>query len=155
MKKIGVFIATFFGIGFLPLAPGTWASLLTALAVFFTPLSASPFLTLALITAVIFAMGIPAASICEAYFQKHDPRPCVIDEVAGQLVSLWLLPRQAGYYIAAFFIFRFFDIFKPFPIRKSESLPRGFGIMVDDVLAGVYTLLVLLAIRRFFFSQIP
>lgn len=152
MKKVGIVIGTFFGAGHLPVAPGTWASLLTALLVFFTPLSTRPFLFLALTTAAIYVIGIPAAAICEKHYQQHDPRECVIDEVAGQLVSLWFLPRQAGFYIAAFFLFRIFDIIKPFPVDKSEALPRGLGIMTDDVLAGFYTLAVLQGIRHFFFS---
>ncbi|HUU05736.1 MAG TPA: phosphatidylglycerophosphatase A [Patescibacteria group bacterium] len=152
MKKIAILVATFFGAGHLPVAPGTWASLLTALIVFFTPLSTLPFVFLALITAFVYAIGIPAAGICEKYYQKHDPRQCVIDEVAGQLVSLWFLPRQAGFYIAAFLLFRILDILKPYPINKSEALPRGIGIMTDDVLAGFYTLAILQAIRYFFFN---
>ncbi|TFG80704.1 MAG: phosphatidylglycerophosphatase A [Chrysiogenales bacterium] len=152
MKKIGIMIATFFGTGHLPVAPGTWASLLTALIVFFTPLSTLPFVFLALITAFVYAIGIPAAGICEKHYQKKDPRQCVIDEVAGQLVSLWFLPRQAGFYIAAFFLFRILDIIKPFPVNKSEALPRGIGIMTDDVLAGFYVLAVLQGIRYLFFK---
>ena len=72
--------------------------------------------------------------------------------MAGQLVSLWFLPRQAGLYIAAFFLFRFFDILKPFPVNKSEPLPRGIGIMTDDVLAGFYALAVLQGVRYLFFK---
>jgi phosphatidylglycerophosphatase A len=150
MKKIWVAIATFFGTGYMPVAPGTWASLLTALIVYFTPLSTSPFLLLALATAAIYALGVPAAAASEMHFQKKDPRHCVIDEVAGQLISLWLLPRQALLYAAAFFLFRFFDILKPFPVNKSESLPGGFGIMTDDVLAGFYAFAVLQSARLFF-----
>jgi phosphatidylglycerophosphatase A len=152
MKKIWIAIATFFGCGYLPIAPGTWASALTALIVFFTPLANAPFLMLAGITAAIFFIGIPAAKACEEYCAKKDPRPCVIDEVAGQLVGLWLLPRQAGYFIAAFFLFRLFDIWKPFPVNKSEALPHGFGIMIDDVLAGGYALAVLQLARHFIFN---
>jgi phosphatidylglycerophosphatase A len=143
MKKIWIAIATFFGIGFIPMVPGTWASLLTVLLVYVSPLSASPFLTLALATAAVYVLGVPAAAFSEKHFGKKDPRPCVIDEVAGQLVSLWLLPRQAIFYVAAFFIFRLFDIFKPFPVDRSESLPGGFGIMTDDVLAGFYSMALL------------
>jgi phosphatidylglycerophosphatase A len=72
--------------------------------------------------------------------------------MAGQLVSLWFLPRHAGYFIAAFFLFRFFDIFKPFPVNRSEALPHGFGIMTDDVLAGAYAMAVLQLARHFIFS---
>lgn len=143
MKKFWIAVATFFGIGFIPMVPGTWASLLTVLIVYFSPLSAAPFLTLALVTAVVYVAGVPAAAVSERHFGKKDPRPCVIDEVAGQLVSLWLLPRQLVFYIAAFFIFRLFDIFKPFPVDRSESLPGGFGIMTDDVLAGFYSMALL------------
>lgn len=149
MKKIGIVIATFFGTGYLPVAPGTWASAATTLIVYFTPLSRLPFIMLAAVTAAIFAVGIPAASVSETVFARKDPRPCVIDEVAGQLVSLWFLPRQAGLYVAAFCLFRVFDILKPFPVRRSESLPRGLGIMVDDVLAGLYALAVLSLARGF------
>lgn len=143
MKKIGIVIATFFGTGYLPVAPGTWASAATTLIVYFTPLSRLPFIMLAAVTAAIFVVGIPAASVSETVFARKDPRPCVIDEVAGQLVGLWFLPRQAWLYVAAFFLFRVFDILKPFPVRRSESLPRGLGIMVDDMLAGLYALAVL------------
>lgn len=150
MKRIWIVIATFFGTGYMPVAPGTWASLLTVLIVYFTPLSTSPFLVLVLATAAIYAVGVPAAAASEIHFQKKDPRPCVIDEVAGQLVSLWLIPRQAVYFVAAFFLFRFFDILKPFPVNRSESLPGGFGIMTDDILAGCYSLALLqLALRIF------
>jgi phosphatidylglycerophosphatase A len=152
MNKIWIAIATFFGCGFLPIAPGTWASAFTVIIVYFSPLSGSPFLLLAGATATVYAIGVPAAKASEVHFARKDPRPCVIDEVAGQLVSLWFLPRQAGYFIAAFFLFRLFDIIKPFPVNKSESLPHGFGIMTDDVLAGGYTLAVLLLARRFLFS---
>jgi phosphatidylglycerophosphatase A len=150
MKKLGVALGTFFGVGFMPLAPGTWASLLTVLVVYFTPLSRLPFLYLLLITAAIYAIGVPAAAACEKRFDKKDPRPCVIDEIAGQMVSLWLLPRHPGYFLASFCLFRLFDIWKPFPVNKSESLPHGFGIMTDDILAGAYSLAVLLVARRFF-----
>lgn len=148
MKKFWLQIATFFGAGYLPIAPGTWASAFTAVFVYVSPLSTGPFLLLAGVTAAVFAIGVPAAKASEAHFARKDPRPCVIDEVAGQLVGLWLLPRQPTLYIAAFFLFRLFDIVKPFPANRSESLPHGFGIMTDDVLAGGYTLAVLWLARR-------
>jgi len=150
MKKIAIWVASFFGTGYLPIAPGTWASMVTALIVFFTPLSTLPFVFLLLTTAVVYVIGIPVAGDCEKYYQKKDPRQCVIDEVAGQLVSLWFLPRQAGLYAAAFLLFRIFDILKPFPVNKSETLPRGIGIMTDDVLAGFYALIVVQVIRYIF-----
>jgi len=149
MKKITLAAATFLGSGYLPVAPGTWASAFTVLIAYFTPWAAAPLALKAGIIAFIFAIGIPAATASEIHFKKHDPRPCVIDEVAGQLVALFLLPRQAAWYAAAFFLFRLFDIVKPFPVRKSESLPKGLGIMTDDVLAGGYALVALLLAQRF------
>jgi phosphatidylglycerophosphatase A len=152
MKKMWIALATFFGIGYLPIAPGTWASLATTLAFYFTPLSTLPSLYWLGIAVITYGIGVPAAAACEKHFQKKDPGRCVIDEVVGQIISFSLLPRRAGFFVAAFLLFRLFDIVKPFPIRRSESLPHGFGIMTDDVLAGIYTLGVLLAAQRLFFA---
>ena len=150
MKQLGLLIATFFGIGRIRVAPGTWASLAVTLIIYFIPASALPFTLLALLTGIVFVIGIPAAAICEKHFQKKDPRQCVIDEVAGQLVCFWVLPHTVFFYSAAFLLFRFFDIVKPFPIKASERIPFGIGIMLDDVLAGFYALLVLQVARYFF-----
>jgi phosphatidylglycerophosphatase A len=150
MKKIALAVATFLGAGYLPIAPGTWASAFTVVIAYLTPWAAAPFPLKLGVTAFIFAIGIPAATISETHFKKHDPRPCVIDEVAGQLVCLWLLPHRAAWFAAAFLLFRLFDILKPFPVRASESLPKGLGIMTDDVLAGGYGLAVLLLAQRLF-----
>ena len=152
MKRLGVLIATFFGVGRIRIAPGTWTSLIVSLIVFFIPTDALPFSLLALATGIVFVVGIPAAAACEAHFQKKDPRQCVIDEVAGQMVCLWFLPRTIGFYSAAFLLFRLFDIMKPFPIKASEKIPHGIGIMLDDVLAGTYTLVILQTARAIFFK---
>lgn len=145
--------ATFFGIGFLPGGPGTWASLVTALIWYFVARAAnlSPTL-LAVVTlfaaAVITLAGVPAASIVENESGKEDPGHVVIDEVAGQLVALMLLPARFRYVLLAFVLFRVFDILKPPPIRRLERLHGGLGIMVDDVAAGVYALLVGLIVHH-------
>jgi phosphatidylglycerophosphatase A len=141
MKKILFLIATFFYVGYLPAAPGTWASLVTTLLVYFIRpyWQAPPYIQLAIILGV-FLLGIPAASHAEKHFDKEDPRYCVIDEVAGQMISLLLIPHSIGLYAAGFLIFRFFDIVKPFPIKHLEKAPRGVGIMIDDVAAGLYSL---------------
>jgi len=152
MKPLAILIATFFGLGRIRLAPGTWTSLVVTLIVYFIPVAPLPFLYLALATGIVFLVGIPAAAACEKHFQKKDPRQCVIDEVAGQLVCLWFLPHAIGFYLAAFLLFRFFDIFKPFPVRQSEAIPHGVGIMLDDVLAGFYALAVLQALRYLVFK---
>lgn len=141
MKRILFLISTFFYIGYLPLAPGTWASLVTTVLVFFIrPYWQAPIYIQLVIIFVVFLLGIPAASQAEKHFDKEDPRHCVIDEVAGQMVSLLLIPHTIGLYIAAFFIFRFFDIIKPFPIKHLEKAPAGVGIMIDDIGAGLYSL---------------
>jgi len=152
MKSLAVLFATFFGIGRIRIAPGTWTSLAVTLIAYAIPPHALPFHLLALATGIIFILGIPAAAACEKHFQKEDPRQCVIDEVAGQLVCFWFLPHTVAYYGAAFLLFRFFDILKPFPIKASERIPHGLGIMLDDVLAGIYGLGVLQLARHLFFS---
>jgi len=152
MKHLAVLIATFFGIGRIRIAPGTWTSLAVALIVYFIPPSVLPFPILALATVLVFLIGVPAAAACEKHFQKKDPRQCVIDEVAGQMVCFWFLPHTIAYYGAAFLLFRFFDILKPFPIKASEQVPHGIGIMLDDILAGLYALGVLQGVRFLFFS---
>jgi phosphatidylglycerophosphatase A len=152
MKQLGVLIATFFGVGRIRIAPGTWTSLIVSLIVYFIPPPSLPFSLLALATGIVFVVGIPAAAACEAHFQKKDPRQCVIDEVAGQMICFWFLPHTIGFYGAAFLLFRFFDILKPFPIKASEKIPHGIGIMLDDVLAGFYTLGTLQAVRAVFFK---
>jgi phosphatidylglycerophosphatase A len=153
MKQLGVLIATFFGVGRIRIAPGTWTSLVVTLIIYFIPPSVLSFFILALATGIVFIIGIPAAAVCEKHFQKKDPRQCVIDEVAGQMVCLWFLPHTIGFYGAAFLLFRFFDIWKPFPIKKSEQVPHGVGIMLDDVLAGLYTLGILQGVRNFFLNS--
>jgi phosphatidylglycerophosphatase A len=141
MKRMLLLIATFFNIGYGPVAPGTWASLVTTITVFLLhPLMRSPLQALISAAIIIFLVGIPAAAMAEKHFGKKDPRPCVIDEVAGQLVALILVPHSPLTFLAAFLLFRLFDIIKPFPIRRLEKIKGGLGIMVDDVMAGLYAL---------------
>jgi len=92
--------------------------------------------------------GVPAASIVEKESGKEDPGHVVIDEVAGQFVALMLLPAEFRYVLLAFVLFRVFDILKPPPVRQLERLHGGLGIMVDDVAAGVYALLVALVVHH-------
>jgi phosphatidylglycerophosphatase A len=151
MKRLAILFATAFGLGRIPIAPGTWTSLAVTIIVFSIPPAFLSFPVLALATGIVFFTGIPAARMCELHFQKKDPRQCVIDEVAGQMVCLWFLPHAIVFYVASFFLFRFFDILKPFPIRASEQVPHGVGIMLDDVLAGLYGLAILHGVRLLFF----
>jgi phosphatidylglycerophosphatase A len=144
MKQVWLLTATFFYVGHLPIAPGTWASLVTAALVYFIrPYWQASFFIQLIVIAAIFLPGIPAAGHAEKHYKKKDPRYCVIDEVAGQMVSLLLVPHKIGLYAAAFLLFRFFDILKPPPIKQLEKAPDGIGIMIDDIAAGLYALVVL------------
>jgi phosphatidylglycerophosphatase A len=134
-----------FGVGYLPLAPGTWGSLLTVgIFLGFTQLAqgnALVALVLVSIVAVTFA-GVWAASRTEELSNRKDPRKVVVDEVAGQLISLFPLALFARWSIVpviiSFMLFRFFDIVKPYPARRLEALEGGLGVMCDDLIAGVY-----------------
>ena len=139
MNRVLLVVSTFFNVGRIPIAPGTWASLITTACLFFIyPHIHSPITE---ITALVFITmaGIPAAGYAERYFDKKDPHECVIDEVAGQMLCLILVPYSITSYLTAFLVFRFFDILKPFPIRRIEKICGGLGIMSDDLIAGIYT----------------
>lgn len=144
MRKVWLVIATFFGSGLSPLAPGTCGSLVTMLLVYFIkPYWQAP-LTIQLAAIVmVFIVGIPAGNAAEKHFNKKDPGACVIDEVAGQMISLLLVPHKISFYIAGFFLFRVFDIVKPFPVSRLEKIPGGLGIILDDIMAGLYALVLM------------
>ena len=146
MKKLAIFIATFFNVGKFPIAPGTLASFITTFVMFLFNYFFSPD-PLIIITAIviIFFAGIIPARITEEYYGHKDPHEIVIDEIPGQMISLLFLPavlsiKSIAAYIAGFFIFRFFDILKPFPVKQADMIKGGFGIMIDDILAGLYSL---------------
>lgn len=125
--------------GYLPVAPGTAGSLL-ALGVLWV-LSLPP-LGLALLLLGVVAVGGWASSRAERLIGQKDPSPVVVDEVAGMVLSVLALPRQLVPFLAAFFLFRVLDILKPFPARQSQALSGGLGVMLDDLVAGAYTLAV-------------
>ncbi len=135
-------VATFFGSGFCPIAPGTAASFITALLYMFL-LSGLSGPVQALIIVTLFFVGVPAASRYSAELGRKDPGRIVIDEACGQLIALFMLPPDPVSVAASFFLFRIFDIIKPYPIRKLEGFPRGWGIMADDVGAGLVSAAVL------------
>lgn len=131
--------------GYLPFAPGTFGTL-AGLVVMVILRPALPLhIALSVFSIII---GVISSTHAERLFNKKDPSYVVIDEFAGYIVSLLFLPLSWGYIIAAFFLFRIFDIIKPPPLRKLEySLKGGFGIMADDIGAAVYTNLLLQAWR--------
>lgn len=138
-------VATFFGAGLGKPGPGTYGSvaamLLWALAgiVLHAPPQTLLFLLLAGIVLSI-ALGVPAATIAARESGRHDPGFVVIDEVAGQWITLLFSPADWRHGLIALVLFRLFDITKPFPVRRLERLPEGWGIVIDDVGAGLYAL---------------
>jgi phosphatidylglycerophosphatase A len=145
-------VATFLGIGRLRPGPGTWASAATvaiwaALAHVLPPsLRTAVVLILAL---VVTLLGIPAATRVARAAATKDPQFVVIDEVAGQLITLIAVPLAWKSFLAGFILFRAFDIIKPPPVRQLERLPEGIGIVLDDVAAGVFALAVMHLLLHF------
>lgn len=136
-------VATFFGFGLLKPAPGTWGSLAAMLLWAAFAMTAHPLpwtLTMALLAgiAVSIALGVPAATIAARESGRKDPGFVVIDEVAGQWIALLGSPADWRQALIALVLFRLFDITKPPPARQLESLPEGWGIVFDDVAAGLY-----------------
>ena len=139
-------IATFFGIGHLQPGSGTWASAVTVLlwwAASHREQSGWQ-MTAALIASVVITLiGIPTSTVVARESRREDPGFVVIDEVAGQMIALIGVPVHWKYLVAGFILFRSFDIVKPFPLRRLEKLHGGMGIMLDDVGAGLYALVLL------------
>lgn len=136
MKILSKIIATFFGVGYLPLAPGTIASFLMILLYRYYLYTWNWPVYLGVLV-LIFIFGALASSVHAETIKKQDPRSVVIDEVLGQLIVLFRMPPAWPLLIASFLLFRMLDILKPYLIKKSENFPRGWGIMMDDVVAGV------------------
>ena len=145
-------VATFFGVGQLHPGPGTWGSaatvLLWILIVHALPLHLRVPVAIALAVLVTLA-GIPAATRVARAYGKKDPQFVVIDEVAGQMIALIAVPFSWKTFLAAFILFRTFDILKPPPVRQLEKIPEGSGIMLDDVAAGVYALIIMQLLLHF------
>jgi phosphatidylglycerophosphatase A len=144
--------ATFFGIGRLPGGPGTWGSLAAVLIWFalarFIP-AASQWVVLAAMAAGAVALGTPASTRVARAFGTKDPQFVVIDEVAGQWITLLFVPVTWKTLAIGFILFRGFDIVKPPPVRQLERLPEGTGIVVDDVGAGIYALALMQLLLHF------
>ena len=130
------FVATFFYLGKLPFAPGSWGSLGALLLWLLLPVTFSVHLSVIII---LFVLGVYSSSRMVKYLDDHDPSEVVIDEVVGMGISLFMLPHSLGLYLLAFILFRVFDILKPSFIYRIQNLSGGWGIMLDDVLAGLLT----------------
>ena len=134
--------ATVFGIGYVGKGSGTVAAIACCICWYMAWAGNYPGHIAVIITALIIAVGIWSSNKVEPIWGKDHGR-VVIDEVAGMCISLLFIPATIGFVLAALILFRFFDIVKPLYIRKLESLKGGWGVMFDDVLAGVYANLVL------------
>ena len=138
-------VATFFGAGFGKPGPGTWGSVSAVLlwaaeAMGSHPSAHTLLVGLLIWIALSILLGVPAATIVARESGRKDPQFVVVDEVAGQWIALLFCPVDWKHALIALALFRLFDITKPFPARQLESLPEGWGIVFDDVAAGLYAL---------------
>jgi len=136
----GLAIATVFGVGYAPFAPGTFGS--AAGLIVWRLLPASTVVQAIAIVAIFFA-GAWGGSVAERHFGRTDPGQVVIDEVMGMLITLFLNPVGWTGAIAGFLLFRIFDVIKPYPANQLEKLHGGFGVMADDGMAAIYANLAL------------
>ena len=156
MKKINVLISTFFGYGYLTKIPGTVASFVTTLFIYiaFEILDYEDLKFSLILFIIVFFYSFYAVKDAESEFEKKDPGQIVIDEVLGQAMPLILLlylnqTNQISipveiYYIISFFVFRFFDIIKPFPVNYFDrNFKNYFGIIMDDIMAGLYSMILI------------
>ena len=137
MIRLAFAIATVFKAGYIPIAPGTVGSII-GLLVFWLIKDYASFTIEMFVAAALFFAGVWASTIVEQVLERHDPGVVSVDEVVGMLVALMLLPPTITVMFLAFLLFRVFDIIKPYPARWCEQLSRGWGIMMDDVVAGLY-----------------
>jgi len=135
--RLAVLLATVGYVGHFPVAPGTAGSAAALLLYVLVRAAGSPAVEVGVIL-VLLAAGCWAGSIAEAHYARTDPGYVVLDEVVGMLVTLLFVPVSVIGAIVGFFLFRLFDIVKPFPARQCERLHGGLGIMADDVVAGIY-----------------
>ena len=138
MRTIHYIIATGFGCGYSPTAPGTAGTILALVIGYFLIGGNLPWLIAA--TLLFTIIGTISADFVEKNSGNHDPSIVVVDEIAGMLLGLWAVPVEPIPYLVAFGFFRLFDVTKLFPIDNLQRLPGGWGIMFDDIGAGIYTL---------------
>ena len=136
MKTVSRILATFFGIGLFPVAPGTLASAVAVL-IYKLALHELAWPLYLLLLAALIPVGAAAAAAYASELGRPDPGRIVVDEVCGQLLALALFPDGWIPLTISFALFRVFDIIKPWPIRRLENIPGGWGIMADDIGAGL------------------
>jgi len=148
MDRLIMFLATGFGTGNLPKAPGTWGTLV-ALPIHFLLIRTTPN-HYAMIMAALIIFGVLISGSAEKILDKADPGCVVIDEIAGMLITLIGAPLNWKTIIVGFALFRFFDILKPFPVNIADQrFHGGIGIMLDDIIAGLYAMIILQLLCRY------
>ena len=140
MNKLIKSLATVFGIGYIRFAQGTFASLAGLLLYLLIYTNTTIYYGA---TALILAVGFLVSGKAEALFKKKDARQIVIDDFAGVFIAYLFIPMRLQYIIIGFFVYRVMDALKLYPINRLERLPRGWGIMMDDIAAGIYANIVL------------
>lgn len=143
--RVGLAVASTCGVGYIPFAPGTFGSAAALPLWWALRVTGSVWAEVAAILLIV-VVGAWSARVTERALAVEDPGIIVIDEVAGMLISVCGLPLTWPVALGGFFLFRLFDIVKPFPARRLEHVPNGWGVMADDVMAGIYAWLVLRAI---------
>ncbi|NOY83741.1 MAG: phosphatidylglycerophosphatase A [Nitrospirae bacterium] len=145
--KWAVWISTCGGIGYFPRFPGTIGSI--AGLMLFLPFRALPLFPYLVVLIVLFFLGVWASNVSERFFKRKDASHIVIDEVLAVFLVSYFLPQTWPWLLAGLIVFRIFDIVKPPPIKIFEKLPGGWGVMVDDVIAALYSLGLLHLVRVF------
>jgi len=139
MLKFSEIVSTVFFIGKIPIAPGTFCSFLSFLSWYYLRnYIESEFILYA--SLVLFFIGVAVSTIHSEFLGEEDPNEIVIDEWVGQWIALWLIPHSFSWGFVSFLAFRFFDIFKPGPVKVMDDLKSGIGIMMDDMIAGILAL---------------
>jgi len=146
MTYISRLLASFLYTGFIPKAPGTWGSLAGLIIWWFIPIEDVLFqITLILL---VFLLGVFVSEYIIRETGEADPQFIVIDEVAGIWLSLLLIPREWHYFLIGFILFRIFDIAKPTVVDRAQRVRDGFGVMLDDMVAGIITLTIMIGLIK-------
>jgi len=149
MKHFILLLATGFGVGYSSIAPGTLGTLIAVPVYYFLSNISSPIYEITLVG--FFFLSVWISESAELFFRRKDDQRIVIDEIMGFLVTMLWVHKTAILIVIGFFLFRFFDILKPFPIRRLEKkLKGGYGVVLDDVMAGVYANIALQVITHYF-----
>jgi phosphatidylglycerophosphatase A len=146
MNRLALFVATGGYVGYVAIAPGTFGSAL-GLGLLWGMRTVGDGRLEVLVIVLVLALGVWSGTVAERHAGRTDPGIVVIDEVAGMLMTMMLIPLTAISAVAGFLVFRALDILKPWPARRLEGLPGGFGIMADDAMAAVYGNLVMHGLR--------